>query len=1016
METKDQIKVPETVSKAADKTICLCAIMRDEEKILTRLIDSCKDIIDYWVIVDTGSIDNSMELLQKTMDDYGIPGELHERPWVNYGKNRTELMELARNKADYLLLMDVDMTVHPTADFDKSKLVADTYQLRYTGDIDFAQNLFVSGKMKWWYEAPTHEYITTDAVNYSVGDLRVLPVTHHADGSGRAKKLERDRQLLEADILENPGSMRSYFYLGQTYSNMGLHEKAIKYYRMRTTVNNWPEEVYYSMYQIAISLMQLKKREEAKVAFMQAWEFRPIRAEALYMMGMMCREDRQYNLSAMYLDRANAIPYPKGDLLFIHRPIWDYLVKFDLAISCFYVGRYDDAKILNEYLLTSNAPDQLKKQVVENQKHVLGKLGVKDPSSKVARPFVVISMFTKDTNYKAEADALVATCQRLKIPHEIYQVDDRGSWEKNTQSKVIIMKSALEKFKKPIVWVDADARFQKYPELFLTSQSDIMYYFLPAWKEALNGTLYLDYNVNTIAFLDKWIELNESNELNDGDNFKSLIIQDTTLIKGILPGNYCKIFDNPLIDAPDPVIIHTQASRRNKGMKPATETAKYDSVILDLDSEKRKNNPGNYSVIGNGPFVSDLTKEINKSYIMRCNDFKVGPKYKGIANRTDLNISSLYHEIIPDKKVKHPILGVLPISDTGYQKYTTAKQMHKFWKENAEKLMAMDNDVFTYDEKDRFYHEVFLPVAEGIGAFPTVGILAIALARWWKAERIIISGFTFFDGATEGEKTHYHKDENTIPSSHHNPFKEKLLLRSWIETDTQIEYILDGNTREALYDFKKDKWTKLSQPFEINWHTTQEDWRSDEKAWAGCKESLIKAVPLLKGIMETNFDVLDVGCGPRTMLEFFSECKKTLIEPLGDQYKKLYNSKGHEFLNGDPLYCVPAEQFVSELENKFDFVWCHNVLDHCYDWKRVLENIFRYLKKGGSFYIATDAGFPPNDGHPGIETTAVFMKEMERYVSEYHYKDVREPNDEHSRRSIEGANHQIRSINLVGTK
>ena len=932
METKDQNKLPVTVGKAADKTICLCAIMKDEEKILTRLIDSCKEIIDYWVIVDTGSTDNSMKLLVDTMAELKIPGELHERPWESYGVNRNQLMELSINKADYLLLMDIDMTTHPTPEFNKSTLNADAFHIRYTGDVDFAQNLLVSGRRKWWYVGSTHEYIMTDS-QHTVHDLRSFPVVHHSDGSNRPEKLERDRILLERDLLENPGSMRSYFYLGQTYTNMGLFEKAIKYYFQRTTVHDWPEEVYYSKYQIGVANMQLGRKDEAKKWFLDAWEFRPTRAEAIYMLGLMAREEKKYNQSAMYLDKANTIPYPVNDLLFIHRPVWEYLIKFDLAISCFYTGRFQEAHDLNEYLLTTNMNDVLKQQVRENQKYVLDKLGKTTDGQKVARPFMLVSMFTTGTNYKDEADALVATCNEHKISHEVYEVDDRGSWEKNTQSKAIVIKEAMLKFKRPIVWVDADARFKKFPDLFLTAQADIMYYFLKEWKEILVGTLFFDFNPKTLAFVDKWIALNDTNDLPDGVNFQTIILEDKTLTKGILPGDYCKIFDNNLIIAPDPVVIHTQASRRNKGLKPAEQTAKYESILDQILSGIRSDYD-TYSVIGNGPFISDLDSEIEDSFVMRCNDYKVGNQFKGIGKYTNLNISSLYEPIIPKEVVSEAILGILPITDSGYQKYTTSKEMHKFWEKNAEKLGKMGNDVYIYDDKDRFYHEVFLPVAEGIGAFPTVGILGIALARWWGAKKIVISGFTFFTS----KKTHYNHDENTMPSSHHNVFKEKLLLRSWIETDKNIQYILDANTREALYDFKKEKWASVSQPFEINWHRTQEDWRANPEAWAGCKKNLIKAIPLLEKINLDGLEVLDVGCGPRTMLEFFPRCKRTLIEPLGEEYKKL-----HEFLNGDPMHSVPAEQFIPELEGKMDFVWCHNVLDHCYDWKMVLENMFRYL-------------------------------------------------------------------------
>ena len=983
------------------KTICLCAIMRQEEKALPRLIESCAPIIDYWVIIDTGSTDKSMEIVTSMMAEKGIPGELHQAEWVNFKVNRNELLGKAFGKADFLLLMDIDMTVHPTPEFDKTSLNADAYYIHYTGDLDFAQQLLVSGKIKWRYENVTHEYIMAD-VSYTNGDLRSLPVTHHFDGGMRSDKLERDRKLLEQDIIDNPDNTRNYFYLAQTYNNLKLYDKALTYYRQRISKGVWPEEVYYSMYQVGLMLMHLKKRAETKQAFLDTWEYRPSRFEALYMLGMLSREDKKYYQGAMYLETARNIPYPKADLLFIHKSIYDYLIKFDLAICYFYTGRVQEAKLLNEQVIANpSTPEVIRTQTIENQGHVLKKLGLADGKPN-RKDFLLISFFTEDTQYQLEADMLSQTCSEHKVSHEIYQIPGFGSWEKNTQHKAVIIRDALLKHKKPLVWVDADARVKKFPELFLSANVDIMYHYIEPWNEMLVGTIYFDYNDRTIAFCNRWIELNLTNDNPDGKNFQQLMTQDTTLSKEILPKEYCSIFDNEHTVCSDPVILHTQASRRHRNVKPASETSKYLSVIDELDNAARRRFDDVYSVVGNGPFISHLTIEINDSFVMRCNDFKIGI---GIGIETDLNISSLYHEIVPTEKVDYPILGILPITNTGYQKFTTAKQMHIHWENNAKKCKELGNTVITYTDQDRFFHEVFLPIAESINAIPTVGILAIALARWWKAKKIIITGFTFF----ESEKSHYNKEENVAPSMHHNVQAEKLLLRSWMQVD-DIHYVLDGLTREVLYDYKKKKWAEVSQPFEINWHKTQPDWRSDEKAWAGCKENILAETKLSEEYFNGK-EVLDVGCGPRSMLEFFPKSRKTYIEPLGEEYKKMY-----EFLNGDPMFAVPAEQFVPELENKFDFVWCHNVLDHCYDWRMVLENIFRYIKPGGYFYIATDAGFPPNDGHPGIETTETFMNEMDRYdISEYHLKDVREPKDEVARRSIEGANHQIRSINLIGT-
>jgi glycosyltransferase involved in cell wall biosynthesis len=67
-------------------------IVRDEALVIDRCLSSVAPFIDYWVIVDTGSTDNTPVLVEKTLA--GIPGELHHRPWKNFGHNRTEALEL----------------------------------------------------------------------------------------------------------------------------------------------------------------------------------------------------------------------------------------------------------------------------------------------------------------------------------------------------------------------------------------------------------------------------------------------------------------------------------------------------------------------------------------------------------------------------------------------------------------------------------------------------------------------------------------------------------------------------------------------------------------------------------------------------------------------------------------------------------------------------------------------------------------------------------------------------------
>ena len=95
---------------SARTNICLNMIVKNETKVLPRLFRSVKDYIDYYVIVDTGSTDGTIELIKAEMKSYGIDGEVHERPWVDFATNRQQALELAlsADRCDYLLFIDAD--------------------------------------------------------------------------------------------------------------------------------------------------------------------------------------------------------------------------------------------------------------------------------------------------------------------------------------------------------------------------------------------------------------------------------------------------------------------------------------------------------------------------------------------------------------------------------------------------------------------------------------------------------------------------------------------------------------------------------------------------------------------------------------------------------------------------------------------------------------------------------------------------------------------------------------------
>lgn len=118
------------MSKTEKKqTICLNMIVKNESNVITRCFDSLKDLFDYWVIVDTGSTDGTQDIIKDYLKD--IPGELIERPWVDFAHNRSEALVYARGKADYIFTIDADEVLSREPNFTLPTLTADSYLLEF---------------------------------------------------------------------------------------------------------------------------------------------------------------------------------------------------------------------------------------------------------------------------------------------------------------------------------------------------------------------------------------------------------------------------------------------------------------------------------------------------------------------------------------------------------------------------------------------------------------------------------------------------------------------------------------------------------------------------------------------------------------------------------------------------------------------------------------------------------------------------------------------------------------------
>lgn len=370
------------VSKEQTISLCLVMIVKDEEDTIKKCLTAVSPFIKYWVIVDTGSQDKTKEIITETMEQLGVPGELHERPWVNFEVNRTESLKLAENKCDYRWIIDADDTftvdnpgINPFAGLDTNP---DCYQLLYRlNSLQYHRAQIVRSSQNWVYKGVLHEYLHLDEPGKQILQTPIHGCKVLADisplkrASSLQEKYSKDAEILEKALIDEPNNERYMFYLAQSYRDSEQEEKAIEAYEKRVKMGGWEEEVYYSMYMIAkISEKLGKDIVHVTDLYSRCWEYRPARLEAVFHTMRKLREQKRFLVAFAYGDVAIKT---KGttDILFLEPEIWQWRLLDEYSLAAFYIGNPEIAlektqAIINAPFFKDILPDEqdrLKKNI-----------------------------------------------------------------------------------------------------------------------------------------------------------------------------------------------------------------------------------------------------------------------------------------------------------------------------------------------------------------------------------------------------------------------------------------------------------------------------------------------------------------------------------------------------------------------------------------------------------------------------------------------------------------------------
>jgi hypothetical protein len=332
------------------KTICLSMIVRNESQVILKCLESVKSIIDYFIICDTGSTDNTISIIESWALKNNVLGSIHTHEWTDFATNRNMALALSKDKADYSLIIDADEYLvysgEPLED-----LKDDGYEIiSEYNDLVYKRIQLLSNKVPWCFHNIIHEYPDSPDIKSigSITSFRNIPTTL-GSRSKDPNKYYKDCLLLEIELGKYPTNTRYIFYLAQSYKDCGNYKKALEYYNRRLSiVSNTPNssEIYISYLESSRCKRELGL--DYTIELLKGYEYIPNRLECPYEYWAYLIKNGLFINAYNFLKPIIDTKYSPH--MFAIKSIYNYKLLLDFSICSAKIYKLQEALIVLLYL------------------------------------------------------------------------------------------------------------------------------------------------------------------------------------------------------------------------------------------------------------------------------------------------------------------------------------------------------------------------------------------------------------------------------------------------------------------------------------------------------------------------------------------------------------------------------------------------------------------------------------------------------------------------------------------
>ena len=389
--------------------IATLIMVKNEENVITKTINSVLDISDNIIIYDTGSSDNTLKVIEETIIEHNkckqnkISLNIKKGEFTDFSISRNELISFAEkenNDISYFLFLDANDELVNSEDLlkvckeyekdDSLNAFIINQQWSKTDDnsntiINFKNIRLVKPNNGWRYKGVVHEFLANDSTENDFSKIIKLPeniIIYQDRTEDESKKsrnrFEDDKELLLKEYEKDPEDTRTLFYLARTFECLKCIDSAIKFYTLRTSMKTVTknenklvsmkdeEEVYHSHFRLGI-LNRIKDENsyDSMIHFIKSYEYRK-RAEPLLEICKIYIKKKIWDLAYMYCKLACDCKYPKNDVLFVNKLAYDYTRWHYMSVISFNHGDLQYAKYSSLKALESKPESYLDEGILNS--------------------------------------------------------------------------------------------------------------------------------------------------------------------------------------------------------------------------------------------------------------------------------------------------------------------------------------------------------------------------------------------------------------------------------------------------------------------------------------------------------------------------------------------------------------------------------------------------------------------------------------------------------------------------